>query len=136
MRNSSEEEKPVRRAPRRLEDWLKASHGNKVHSLVDRIYHPGNLRLAWEKVKSNRGSGEIDGESIGGFERRLEANLQRLQEELRGRTYRPEPVREHLIPKTGQPGKYRKLGIPTVYDRVCQQAIKNRLEPIFEEAFN
>lgn len=136
MRNSSENEKPVRRAPRRLVDWLKPSHGNKVHSLVDKIYHPGNLRLAWEKVKCNRGSGGIDGESIGDFERQLEGNLRRLQEELRGRAYRPDPVREHLIPKTGQPGKYRKLGIPTVYDRVCQQAIKNRLEPIFEEVFD
>lgn len=136
MRNSSENEKPVRRASRRLVDWLKPSHGTKVHSLVDKIYHPGNLRLAWEKVRANRGSGGIDGESLEDFEEQLEDNLQRLHEELRDKTYRPAPVREHLIPKAGQPGKYRKLGIPTVYDRVCQQAIKNRLEPIFEEAFD
>ena len=117
-------------------DWLKPSHGTKVHSLVDKIYQPGNLRLAWGKVRANRGSGGIDGESLEDFEEQLEGNLQRLHEELRDKTYRPAPVREHLIPKAGQPGKYRKLGIPTVYDRVCQQAIKNRLEPIFEEAFD
>jgi group II intron reverse transcriptase/maturase len=45
-------------------------------------------------------------------------------------------VREHKIPKAGQPGKWRKLGIPTVYDRVCQQALLNRLEPIFEPVFD
>jgi len=117
-------------------DWLKSSHGTKVHSLVDKIYHPENLREAWKKVKANRGSGGIDGESLEDFEEELEANLQRLHEELRDKTYRPAPVREHLIPKAGKPGKDRKLGIPTVYDRVCQQAIKNRLEPIFEEAFD
>ena len=136
MRNSSNTEKPVRRASRRLVDWLKPSHGTKVHSLVDKIYHPGNLRLAWEKVRANRGSGGIDGESLDDFEQNLQENLQRLHEELREKTYRSSPVREHLIPKAGQPGKYRKLGIPTVYDRVCQQAMKNRLEPIFEEAFD
>ena len=57
MRNSSNVEKPVRRASRRLVDWLKPSHGTKVHSLVDKIYYPDNLRLAWEKMRANRGSG-------------------------------------------------------------------------------
>ncbi len=136
MRISSDSEKPVRRASRRLVDWLKPSHGTKVHSLVDKIYHPENLHVAWKKVKANRGSGGIDGESLEDFEEGLEGNLRRLHEELRDKTYRPAPVREHLIPKAGKPGKYRKLGIPTVYDRVCQQAMKNRLEPIFEEAFD
>ena len=136
MRNSSNNEKPVRRASRRLVDWLKPSQGTKVHSLVDKIYQPDNLRLAWEKVRANRGSGGIDGGSLEDFEQRLEENLQRLHEELRDKAYDPSPVREHLIPKTGQAGKYRRLGIPTIYDRVCQQAIKNRLEPIFEEVFD
>lgn len=136
MRNSSKIEKPVRRPSRRLVDWLKPSHGTKVHSLVDKVYQPGNLRLAWEKVKANRGSGGVDGESLKDFEQELEVNLQRLHEELRDKAYHPSPVREHLIPKAGQPGKNRKLGIPTVYDRVCQQALKNRLEPIFEETFD
>ena len=66
----------------------------------------------------------------------LEEQLDRLHDELKQNTYQPQPVREKLIPKAGQPGKYRKLGIPTIYDRVCQQAILNRLGPIFEPLFD
>jgi retron-type reverse transcriptase len=66
------------------------------------------------------------------FEARLEEHLERLHQELRDQTYQPQPVRQHLIPKAGQPGQFRPLGIPTIYDRVCQQALLNRLEPIFE----
>jgi RNA-directed DNA polymerase len=62
--------------------------------------------------------------------------LARLHAELKDGTYRPLPVLQQLIPKSGQPGKFRKLGIPTIYDRVCQQALLNRLEPIFEPVFD
>ena len=60
----------------------------------------------------------------------------RLHEELKNDRYRPLPVRQKLIPKAGQPGKFRPLGIPAIYDRVCQQALQNRLEPIFEKVFD
>lgn len=63
-------------------------------------------------------------------------NLQRLHEELKSNSYKPQPVLQHKIPKAGQPGKFRKLGIPSVYDRVCQQGLLNRLEPIFESVFD
>jgi RNA-directed DNA polymerase len=62
----------------------------------------------------------------------LEQQLDRLQRELRENTYQPLPVRQHSIPKRDKPGEYRMLGIPAIYDRVCQQALLNRLEPIFE----
>src|SRR6201981_4241665 len=54
----------------------------------------------------------------------------------RGGRFQPLPVRQHPIPKRDKPGEYRMLGIPTIYDRVCQQALLNRLDPIFEPLFD
>lgn len=108
----------------------------KVHSLVDKVYHPTNLKLAWEKVKSNRGSGGIDKTSIRDFANVAEEELQKLHRQLKEATYEPMPVRRVYIPKRGKPNQKRPLGIPAIRDRVCQQALKNRLEPIFEPEFN
>jgi retron-type reverse transcriptase len=135
-RKSSLSEKPIRQHSRRLVDWLKLTGAKKVHSLVDKVYKKKNLELAWEKVRQNRGAGGIDGESIEAFEREAVGKLDRLHDELKHDTYQPQPVRQKEIPKPGQPGKYRMLGIPTIYDRVCQQALLNRLEPIFEPIFD
>jgi len=135
-RTSSVSEKPLGDKPRRLVHWLNPTGEKKVHSLVDKVYKLKNLELAWEKVKRNRGAGGIDGQSIEDFGSDLERNLQQLHDELRTQRYRPQPVNRRWIPKSGQPGKFRPLGIPTVYDRVCQQAILNRLEPIFEPTFD
>ena len=135
-RTSSLTEKPISHGPRRLADWINPTGARKVHSLVDKVYKRKNLFLAWEKVKANGGSGGVDGVSLKEFEEKLDEHLDRLHEELKTDTYRPQPVRQHLIPKAGQPGKFRALGIPTIYDRVCQQALLNRLEPIFEPVFD
>ena len=135
-RISSLSEKPLGDKPRRLANWLNPTGEKKVHSLVDKVYKRKNLELAWEKVKRNHGSGGIDGQSIENFGSDLKGNLQRLHDELRMKTYQPQPVKRHLIPKSGQPGKFRPLGIPTIYDRVCQQALLNRIEPIFEPVFD
>ena len=136
MRTSSLSEKPDHRQPRRLADWLNPTGTRKVHSLVDKVYKRKNLELAWEKVRANKGAGGVDGESIEDFEKVLDEQLDRLHRELKEDTYSPQPVRQHQIPKAGQPGKFRNLGIPTIYDRVCQQALKTRLEPIFEPLFD
>jgi RNA-directed DNA polymerase len=135
-RTSSLSERPGRHRPRRLADWLNPTGERKVHSLVDKVYKRKNLEVAWEKVKGNRGAGGIDGEDLAAFEAELEANLDRLHRELADGSYGPRPVLQRLIPKAGQPGKSRPLGIPTIYDRVCQQAMLNRLEPIFEPVFD
>lgn len=108
----------------------------KVHSLIDKVYHPTNLKMAWEMVRANRGSGGIDKVGIPAFEEVAEEELQKLYEELRTDTYKPLPVRRVNIPKRGKPNEKRPLGIPTIRDRVCQQALKNRLEPIFEPEFS
>jgi group II intron reverse transcriptase/maturase len=94
------------------------------------------LEDAWFRVKRNGGAGGVDGQTLMDFEKALDEQLNRLHEELKNDTYQPLPVRRQLIPKAGQPGKFRPLGIPTIYDRVCQQALLNRLEPIFEPVFD
>ena len=108
----------------------------KVHSLIDKVYSRTNLRLAWQKVRANRGAGGVDAVSLDDFAERAEEELERLHCELRDGNYRPKPVRRVHIPKRGKPQEKRPLGIPTIRDRVVQQALKNRLEPIFEPEFN
>jgi RNA-directed DNA polymerase len=133
---SSLSERPGSHRPRRLADWLNPTGEKKVHSLVDKVYKRKNLEMAWLRVKRNAGAAGVDGQSVEEFEAQLDEQLDRLHAELRDATYQPQPVRQQLIPKAGQPGKYRPLGIPSVYDRVCQQALLNRLEPIFEPVFD
>jgi group II intron reverse transcriptase/maturase len=127
---------PVHPRPRRLADWINPTGAGKVHSLVDKVYQRKNLEMAWEKVKANRGSGGVDGQSLEVFAAQKDQQLDRLQSELKEGTYQPQPVRQVQIPKAGKPGEFRTLGIPTIYDRVCQQALLNRLEPIFEPVFD
>jgi RNA-directed DNA polymerase len=127
---------PVHSRPRRLADWINPTDARKVHSLIDKVYQRKNLEMAWETVKANRGSGGVDGQSLEEFAAQLEQQLDRLQSELKEDVYRPQPVRQVQIPKVGKPGEFRTLGIPTIYDRVCQQALLNRLEPIFEPVFD
>jgi group II intron reverse transcriptase/maturase len=103
----------------------------KVHSLIDKVYHPTNLRLAWEKVRKNAGSGGIDRVTLDAFERDLDAHLAELYEQLRNKTYQPLPVLRVYIPKAGNATKLRPLGIPAVRDRIVQQALLQRLDPIF-----
>jgi len=129
-------ERPGPSCPRTLRDWLNPTGARKVHSLVDKVYKPKNLMMSWEKVRRNKGAGGVDGVTLEVFEEDLQERLERLHAELKTDSYRPQPVRQKLIPKAGQPGKYRPLGIPTIYDRVCQQALRNRLEPIFEPLFD
>jgi len=94
-RTSSLCERPERHWPRRLADWLNPRGERKVHSLVDKIYQRKNLQVAWEKVRQNRGAGGIDGEDLAAFEAELEANLERLHQELRDGAYVPQPVLQH-----------------------------------------
>jgi group II intron reverse transcriptase/maturase len=129
-------EKPVHPRPRRLADWINPTDAKKVHSLIDKVYKRKNLEMAWDRVEANRGSGGVDGQSLEAFGQQLGSELNRLQTELKEEAYQPQPVRQVQIPKAGKPGEFRTLGIPTIYDRVCQQALLNRLEPIFEPVFD
>ncbi|MFD1903000.1 hypothetical protein ACFSQ7_00900 [Paenibacillus rhizoplanae] len=92
-----------------------------------------NLHEAWLSVKKNQGSGGVDGVSIEMYEKNLHINLRELQRLLQQGRYVPDPVRRRYIEKEN--GKLRPLGIPTVRDRICQQAVRQIIEPIFEEDF-
>jgi RNA-directed DNA polymerase len=106
----------------------------KWYSLRDKVYDMKNLRKAFKRVKANRGAPGIDGETVDAFSANLNENLRRLHEELKTDTYQAQPVRRTYIEKDD--GSKRPLGIPTVRDRVVQQALKNVLEPIFEPEFH
>lgn len=86
------------------------------------------------KVKSNRGSASIDGQSVNDFAAHLPQEIDRLLHELRDKSYRPQPVRLVEIPKPD--GSVRKFGIPTVRDRVVQQTLLDILQPIFDPHFH
>src|SRR5271167_344011 len=103
-------EKPERHASRRLSDHLTfEGQKQKVHSLVDKVYSRENLKLAWERVRANRGASGADRVTIGDFEANLDGNLERLHRALREQTYQPQAVRRLEIPKRGAPGKTRPL---------------------------
>jgi RNA-directed DNA polymerase len=107
-------EKPVHRRVRRLAEWLNPTNAKKVHSLVDKVYQRKNLEIAWERVRANRGSGGVDGQTLEEFTWQLNEQLDRLHSELKQNTYQPQPVRQVPIPKLGKPGEFRLLGIPTI----------------------
>jgi RNA-directed DNA polymerase len=109
--------------------------GGVWFSLIDKVYALPNLRASFAKVKSNDGAAGVDHQTIAMFERRLDANLTTLADELRRGTYQPQRIRRVWIPKPGKPNEKRPLGIPTVRDRVVQTALRNVLEPIFERDF-
>ncbi|WP_342421450.1 group II intron reverse transcriptase/maturase [Paenibacillus sp. FSL E2-0178] len=105
----------------------------RYYSLIDKVYQMNNLHEAWLSVKKNQGSGGVDGVSTLMYEKNVSMNLRELQRLLQQGRYVPDPVRRHYIEKEN--GKLRPLGIPTIRDRVCQQAVRQIIEPIFEEDF-
>ena len=107
--------------------------GGKWFSLMDKVYAPQTLALAWERVMANNGAAGVDRVSIERFTAKAGQYLKELSEDLRTKRYRPDAVRRTYIPKG--PGQTRPLGIPTVKDRVVQTALKLVLEPIYEQEF-
>ncbi len=106
----------------------------KYYSLYGRLLSKQALYEGFKHVRRNKGAAGIDGQSLSEFEMGLDAELTCLLLELREKRYRAQPVKRVTIPKDG--GGERKLGIPTVRDRVVQQALRNILEPIFDVDFH
>ncbi|HET7267425.1 MAG TPA: group II intron reverse transcriptase/maturase, partial [Oleiagrimonas sp.] len=103
-------------------------------TLIERVLARANLQQAWMRVKANRGAPGIDGMRIEDFPAFARSHWPAIRQQLADGSYRPQPVRRVSIPKPG--GGERLLGIPTVVDRVIQQAIAQVLTPIFDPHFS
>lgn len=107
--------------------------GGKWYSLIDKVHAPVTLALAWTKVRANQGAAGVDGQSVDRFAAKADDYLSELSAGLRSGTYRPQPIQRVEIPKGD--GRMRPLGIPTVADRIVQQAVRLVIEPIFDSGF-
>ena len=106
-----------------------------TNNLLELILRKDNLNKAYKQVKRNKGKGGIDGMQVDELLPFLRENQRSLIQKIREGIYKPNPVRRVEIPKETK-GEYRQLGIPTVVDRVIQQAIAQELTPIYEEQFS
>jgi RNA-directed DNA polymerase len=128
----------VLRIQTKLHCWATDDPGRRFDDLFNLVTDPAILQVAWMRVRGNRGArtAGVDGTTAHYIEvvRGVETFLADLRADLKAREFVPLPVRERMIPKSG--GKLRRLGIPTVRDRVAQAALKLVMEPIFEADFN
>lgn len=122
-------------APSRITENNITNTDLSADGLLEKILDKDNMNQAFNKVKSNKGAGGIDGMEVDELLQYLKENGQKLTQAIKDGKYRPSPVRRVEIPKE-EKGKVRKLGIPTVVDRVVQQAIAQALSPIFEKQFS
>jgi RNA-directed DNA polymerase len=121
----------IRRLQHKLYRKAKGEPGYRFYLLYDKIYREDILLYAYQWARANQGAPGVDGQTFEEIESKgLQEWILGLQQELRTKTYQPQPVRRVMIPKPG--GGERPLGIPTVRDRVVQTAAKLVLEPIFE----
>ena len=112
------------------------SEENRVpqENLLEQILDEANMQAAWKRVRSNKGSAGMDNMTIAQFPEFAQAHLTRIMDQIREGRYKPAPVKRVWIPKPN--GEKRPLGIPTVLDRVIQQAIAQILNPIFDVDFS
>ena len=116
-----------------LKEYRENFPGRKFYQLIDKIYDMENLKDAWKRVRDNKGCAGIDAQSIHNFQTQRDRNLREIQRMVKNGRYDAGPVLRKFIPKGDD--KLRPLGIPTVRDRIVQQATKNVIEQIFEMKF-
>ena len=119
---------------RRMTETDITNANEQTEHLLEKILTPENLNKAFRQVKRNKGAGGVDGMSVEQLHPYLKEHRDELLQSLWDGTYRPKPVRRVEIPKEN--GKTRNLGIPTVIDRLIQQAISQVLTPIYELQFS
>ena len=102
--------------------------------LLDKILSPDNMAQAWKQVRVNKGAAGVDGMTVGEFPNFIREHWESIRDKLEKGTYNPSPVRRVLIPK--EKGAFRTLGIPTVLDRVIQQAIAQVLSALHDPEFS
>ncbi|MEW1914847.1 group II intron reverse transcriptase/maturase [Kitasatospora sp. NPDC085895] len=121
----------------KLHRWANDDPHRRFDDLFNLVADPAFLLVAWDRVRGNKGArtAGVDGRTAHSIEagQGVEVFLDGLRSQLRERSFRPVPVRERMIPKAN--GKLRRLGIPTVADRVIQASLKLVLEPVFEADF-
>ncbi|MDQ3715032.1 MAG: group II intron reverse transcriptase/maturase [Actinomycetota bacterium] len=130
-------EQRVLKIQTKLHRWARDDPHRRFDDVFNLVADPDFLLVGWDRVRGNKGArtAGVDGRTARSVaaEQGVEEFLDELRSQLRDRSFRPLPVRERMIPKAG--GKLRRLGIPTVADRVVQASLKLVLEPIFETDF-
>lgn len=143
-RNQSEHPAPNPRSSDQGESnrTLLQKESSCIHTL-ENVLNPENMQLAWQRVRANKGAAGIDNMSVGDFPEFMQKYGATIMQKLRDGRYRPSPVKQCRIPKSKtkskgnkKDGGYRVLGIPTVLDRVIQQAIAQILSPFYEAKFS
>lgn len=129
-------DRPVAAAPAVESSGIVASTDNRTMTghMLERVVHPDNLLRAFKRVKSNQGAPGVDGMTVEELRGWLDSHLEELRSDLLTGCYFPAEVRGKAIPKSG--GGERVLGIPTVRDRLVQQALLQELEQVFDPGFS
>ena len=105
-----------------------------MSELLEKILSQNNMNAAYKKVCANKGAGGVDNVTVEELGDYIKENWESIREQIRRREYKPQPVRRVEIPKPD--GGVRKLGIPTVMDRVIQQGIAQVISPMCEPLFS
>ena len=124
----------VRQLQRQLWAAAKRAPGRRFHALYGQMCRDDVLHEAWKRVRRNKGAAGVDGLDIEQTARMLQTSWPQIRQELLAGRYRPEPVRRVMIPKPD--GGQRELGIPTVLDRLIQQALLQVLQPLIDPTFS
>ena len=106
----------------------------ETETWLEQVLDAANMQRAWQRVRRNRGAPGVDGMTIAEFPAFAREHWERLRSQIKEGNYRPAPVRRVFIPKPD--GSQRPLGIPTVLDRVIQQAIAQVLTPLYDGEFS